>query len=56
LAIARPARPAGRVAAFTLLKWHRLFLVSRTGMLMAQQKTRRGHPPGFSIILSNILL
>jgi hypothetical protein len=44
-AIARSARPAGRIAALTLLKWHRLFLLSRTGTRVAQEKTRRGRPP-----------
>src|ERR1700738_5413237 len=44
-AIARPARPAGRIASLTLLKWHRLFLLSRTGTRVAQEKTRRGRPP-----------
>ena len=36
----------GRIAALTLLKWHRLFLLLRTGTRVAQQKTRRGLPPG----------
>jgi hypothetical protein len=45
-AIARSARPAGRIAALTLVKWHRLFLLLRTGTLAAHEKTRRGHPPG----------
>ena len=45
-AIARSARPASRVAALTLLKWHRLLLLLRTGTRVAQQKTRRGYPPG----------
>jgi len=39
-------RAAGRVAALTLLKWHRLFLLLRTSTLAAQEKTRRGYPPG----------
>jgi hypothetical protein len=35
---------------------HARLLLSRTGMRMAQQKARRGRPPGFGIILSSILL
>ena len=55
-AIARFTRPAGRVAALTLLKWHRLFLPLRTGPRVAQQKPGAVTRPGFGTTLSDTVI
>src|SRR5262249_36454866 len=52
--VARPARPAGGISAFAFLKLHGLSPLSRCERIRrarprlasAQQKTRRGLPPG----------